>query len=92
MGYQGDPVLEDPNFQRPAWTKDGSLMTFRKLEQDVPGFNDYIKQNGCKWRQFVKNPKEIVPPLTDQEGEELFAARLVGRWKSVSVSRDLVYC
>ncbi|TFY80200.1 dyp-type peroxidase [Hericium alpestre] len=85
MGYKGDPFYDDPNGpQRPAWTKDGSIMVFRKLEQDSIGFDKYLADNGPKWRQWLtpEQVNDINPPLTDQEGAELFGARLVGRWKS----------
>src|SRR5271154_2972221 len=86
MGYKGDPVFDNPRIrQRPAWTKDGSLMVFRKLEQDVPGFNKYLKDNGPRWEQFIPrgNPGG---PLSAEEGANLFGAQLVGRWKSVCIS------
>lgn len=62
-------------------------MVFRKLEQDVIGFNEYLKTAGPQWRRFLPpdEVKKISPPLTNNEGAELFGARLVGRWKSVSL-------
>jgi len=71
MGYKGDPKLE----QRPEWTKDGSIMVFQKLEQDVPEFEKYVTENGKKLALSEK--------LTEPEGAALFGARLMGRWKSV---------
>ncbi|KAH7912670.1 hypothetical protein BJ138DRAFT_749872 [Hygrophoropsis aurantiaca] len=83
MGYKGDPVLEDRNApQRPDWTKNGSMMVFRKLEQDVLGWNNYLKKYGPYWREFTTVPDEASPPLNDAEGAEFFGACLVGRWKS----------
>ncbi|TFY79001.1 dyp-type peroxidase [Hericium alpestre] len=85
MGYPGDPFYDNPNGpQRPAWTTDGTIMVFRKLEQDAVGFERYLAKNGPKWREWLtpEQVKDINPPLTDQEGAELFGARLVGRWKS----------
>lgn len=82
MGYPGDPVLDDPNkVKRPSWTKDGSMLVFRKLEQSVIPFEDYLKKNGPRWREFIPGG-DISPPLTDQQGSDLFGARLIGRWKS----------
>ncbi|OBZ77251.1 Dye-decolorizing peroxidase msp1 [Grifola frondosa] len=87
MGYKGDPLLPDPKNPkaptRPAWTKDGSFMVFRKLEQNVEDFNTYLKQNGPYWRNFVpKDHDSVKDPLTDAEGAELWGARMLGRWKS----------
>lgn len=84
-GYKGDPVVDDPNstIKRPAWAKDGTMMVFRKLEQDVLGFDDYLATNGKRWREFSLNGAK--DNLTDEEGAELWGARMIGRWKSVSV-------
>ncbi|EED79944.1 predicted protein [Postia placenta Mad-698-R] len=87
-GYKGDPVFDNPYLsaseKRPDWTKDGTFMVFRKLEQDVIGFSNYLKSAGPQWRRFLPQDEmnKISPPLTDNEGAELFGARLVGRWKS----------
>ena len=66
MGYPGDSVLDKPDsIQRPSFTKNGTFMVFRKLEQDVCGFEKYVedKRGGAS--------------------SELFAAKMVGRFKSV---------
>ncbi|CAL1711609.1 unnamed protein product [Somion occarium] len=84
MGYKGDPVFDstDPNVtKRPYWTKDGSLMVFRKLEQDVKGFEDYLTQNANRWRDFWP-PGTVGQDLTPKEGADLWGARMIGRWKS----------
>lgn len=88
MGYQGDPFYDDRDGpQRPSWTKDGSIMVFRKLEQDAIGFERYLKrpENGPSWQEWLtpEQVQDISPPLTNEEGAELFGARLIGRWKSV---------
>lgn len=87
MGYKGDPYLN----QRPAWAKDGTLMVFRKLEQDVVGFDEYLAKAGPLWRKFLPPAQvpKVNPPLSDEEGADLFGARMVGRWKSVRVSLDI---
>jgi hypothetical protein len=91
MGYPGDPVLDDPNkVKRPSWTKDGSMLVFRKLEQSVMPFEDYLKKNGPRWREFIPGG-DISPPLTDQQGSDLFGARLIGRWKSVCIHVLLLF-
>ncbi|KAJ7644465.1 dye-decolorizing peroxidase precursor [Roridomyces roridus] len=67
VGETGDPNLDS----RPAWAKDGSFLVFRKLQQLVPEFN-----------QFLTDHPLDVPSLTPAEGSELLGARMVGRWKS----------
>jgi len=87
MGYPGDPVLDDPRVEvkRPSWTKDGTILVFRKLEQSVIPFEEYLAKNGRRWREFIPGGEASVSqPLSDQEGADLFGARLLGRWKSVS--------
>lgn len=84
MGYKGDPLVDDPEslIKRPEWTKDGTVMMFRKLQQFVPEFDEYLRKHGLRWREFA--PGGDSNKLTDEEGADLFGARLVGRWKSVS--------
>ncbi|OCH91041.1 Dyp-type peroxidase, partial [Obba rivulosa] len=82
MGYPGDPVFDRPEkMQRPAWTKNGSLMVFRQLEQDVVEFDAYIKKRGKDWPKYVQGV-DVQPPLSDEEGTELVGAQMIGRWKS----------
>lgn len=93
MGYPGDPVLDDPRVKvkRPSWTKDGTILVFRKLEQSVIPFEDYLATNGRRWREFIPGGEASVsPPLSDQEGADLFGARLLGRWKSVSFTEPRI--
>ncbi|KAF7354077.1 hypothetical protein MVEN_01095100 [Mycena venus] len=84
-GYKGDPVFDNPSApQRPTWARDGSFMVFRKLEQDVKYFNDYMERNWKKWRYYTPVPDE-APPEFDTEKEAAIAfigATLLGRWKS----------
>lgn len=44
MGYPGDPVRDDPTakVKRPAWTKDGTMLVFRSLEQFVIPFEQNV--------------------------------------------------
>ena len=86
MGYPGDSLYQNKKTPRPAWSKDGTLMVFRKLPQLVPEFNKYVSDAGPKWREWMPadDVPKIQPPLSDEEGAALFGARLVGRWKSVS--------
>lgn len=84
MGYPGDPVRDDPNVlvKRPGWTKDGTILVFRKLEQYVVSFDDYLARLGPRWREFIPGG-DISPPLSVDEARGLLGARLFGRWKSV---------
>lgn len=87
MGYKGDSVFDntDPRVpKRPTWTKDGTFMVFRKLEQDVKGFRNYCETNGPRWKNFW-SPGTVGNDLTDDEATELWGARMIGRWKSVGV-------
>ncbi len=80
MGYPGDPVFDDKRqLQRPSFTKDGSLLVFRKLEQAVLMWNDYIEQN--YHRVVEKKPTKDIT-LDENTRKELFGARQFGRWKS----------
>ena len=71
FGYQstdretGDPV--EAGKLNPAWLKNGSLLVFRRLQQNVAGFT-----------RFVKDAASIIPGMTP----ERLGALLVGRWKS----------
>jgi Dyp-type peroxidase family len=51
-----------------SWANNGSFLVFRKLEQDVQAFWDYLKQK-IEDRQMKLSPED-------------FAAKIVGRWKS----------
>jgi Dyp-type peroxidase family len=71
FGYSGqdpyDPVAPGTPPSVPAsWVENGSLMVFRRLEQKVPEFNKFVEEQAQKLR---------IDP-------ELFASRMVGRWKS----------
>ena len=61
-GRQGDTLQN----QRPAWTLDGSFLCFRKLQQNVP-----------EWNQFLVDASNQLGTWSDQLG-----SRLIGRWKS----------
>ncbi|MBV9617453.1 MAG: Dyp-type peroxidase, partial [Ktedonobacteraceae bacterium] len=71
----GQPVESDfgqKQFVPPPdlkWMLNGSFQVFRRLKQDVPGFNEQ--------EQEVLNPLPPDDPLRDRIG-----ALLVGRWKS----------
>ncbi|KAF8319031.1 Dyp-type peroxidase [Clavulina sp. PMI_390] len=65
-GRSGDSVTN-----RPSWTRDGSFLVFRKLQQYVPEWNNYVVANAIKSNN-----------LTTAQGAALFGARLIGRWQS----------
>ncbi|KAK7038734.1 hypothetical protein VNI00_010619 [Paramarasmius palmivorus] len=77
LGYPGDPVY-DKKSTRPAFTKEGSFMVFRKLEQNVLFLEDYTNQNWSSVPADVPGGK----PLDEDERKKLFEARLLGRFKS----------
>jgi len=62
---------------RPTWAKDGSFLAFRQLKQLVPEFHKFLTDNPLP-----------VPGLTPQQGSDLLGARMIGRWKSVSIYND----
>ena len=76
LGEVGDSQASS----RPAWTKDGSFLAFRQLAQLVPEFNKFLTDNPI-----------VEPGLTPEQGSALLGARMVGRWKSVSLFLYLLY-
>jgi deferrochelatase/peroxidase EfeB len=72
LGEKGDPLAK----KRPAWAKDGSFFVFRQLQEMVPEFNRFLKENA------IQDPTGRVN-LTQEEGAEMLGARFFGRWKSV---------
>jgi Dyp-type peroxidase family len=61
----GGPVK--PGKLKPAWLKNGSLLVFRRLQQNVAGFT-----------RFLKDTAATMPGMTPDR----LGALLVGRWKS----------
>ncbi|KAF8520036.1 dye-decolorizing peroxidase precursor [Hysterangium stoloniferum] len=61
----------DTNTKRPKWTKDGSFLAFRQLQQFVPEFNQFLDQNAIAGAD-----------LTHEQGAALLGARMFGRFKS----------
>jgi Dyp-type peroxidase family len=65
LGYPDEsgvvPLLPKPD----VLSRNGSFMAYRRLEQHVGKFRDFLREQG-------KTP----------EGEELIAAKLMGRWRS----------
>ncbi|RMZ85686.1 hypothetical protein DV736_g6562, partial [Chaetothyriales sp. CBS 134916] len=59
--------------QRPDWSRDGTIMCFRKLDQLVPEFHAFL-------RAF---PIDVADPGAPPTlGSDLLGARMVGRWPS----------
>lgn len=83
LGYPGDPVFDNKNLPvRPSFTKNGSFMVFRKLEQNVLVLEDYVTKYWKTIPRDIAGDNSII--LTDNQRKQLFGARLVGRFKSVS--------
>ena len=81
LGQPGDTLAPT----RAPWTKNGSFLSYRHLQQLVPEFNAFLKD--------VVLSSIVTPPLpsaTDSEDiqkrVDFLGARLVGRWKSGMIS------
>jgi Dyp-type peroxidase family len=65
--HPGHPTTEGPATQMAApWMRNGSYMVFRRLEQKVPEFRQFVAERAARLGM----------------DRELLAARMVGRWKS----------
>lgn len=64
---------EEAVVPQPAWLKNGSFLVFRRLNQDVSGFRDFVRDATAK---LAATP--AFPGIT----ETRLAALLVGRWPS----------
>ena len=66
-------------------------MVFRKLEQNVLALEDYVAKHWETIPIDVAGDNSIF--LTTDQRKQLFAARLIGRFKSVSytVAKSLVW-
>jgi Dyp-type peroxidase family len=77
LGYPAtgpDPLVPGPLSEaRPAWTRNGSFLVYRRLRQDV----------GLFWRTMREEASRLAK-LHGFQGltEDRLAARLVGRWQS----------
>ena len=63
----------DPLLARPAWTRNGSFLVFRRLRQDVAAFRRFLTQAAADLSR-----KPGWEGVTDQQ----LGALLVGRWPS----------
>jgi len=81
LGYPGDPVYDNTDaLARPGFTKDGSFMVFRKLEQNVLFLEDYVNKNWTSIPAKVGQDGDVS--LTTGQRKKLFAARMVGRFRT----------
>jgi deferrochelatase/peroxidase EfeB len=86
-GEKPPPLDKELPFE-PTWTRNGSYMVFRQLQQLVPEFHKFTREEAN--RLVMKNP--AVSPglvrgrLCRSEAEKLtlqqIGARMVGRWPS----------
>lgn len=61
-----NPIQPPAPPQAPDWTKDGSFLVFRRLRQNVQGFNEFVAQTAN----------------ANSMSEDLLGAKFVGRYKS----------
>ncbi len=66
LGYPDESGLTPPLPQPEILTRNGSYMAYRRLEEHVGKFRDLLREQGGETR----------------EGQELVAAKLMGRWRS----------
>ncbi|KAL8283689.1 hypothetical protein RQP46_005484 [Phenoliferia psychrophenolica] len=64
-------ILTGQDAATTTWTKDGSFLTFRELQQLVPEFDGFVHTVAASFQP-------TVPGIT----AEAVGARIVGRWKS----------
>ncbi|GFF31041.1 dye-decolorizing peroxidase msp1 [Aspergillus udagawae] len=66
IGHDGDAL------KQPAWTKDGSFMVFRDLQQLVPEFDQFLEDNAHASRSTEKSPAS----------PNKLGALIMGRWRN----------
>lgn len=66
-----DPLMPGPPKPAPEWARNGSLLAFRRLRQDVPAFRRFTEQEVARLRE--------LPGFADIDQSRL-EAELVGRW------------
>ena len=67
----------DENRPKPEWMKDGSFLVFRKLEQHVGKWNDFVVN---RWKD------------AGSTGPAQFGAQLMGRWQSGRSISTIMTC
>lgn len=72
LGYATKELPSSPNQALTGELfRDCTYMAFRWMSQDVPGFEQYLDDNAHR----------VAPGRPREEGRELLAAKLVGRWR-----------
>jgi Dyp-type peroxidase family len=66
LGYPDESGLSPPLPQPEILTRNGSYMAYRRLEEHVGEFREFLREHGGETRA----------------GQELVAAKLMGRWRS----------
>jgi Dyp-type peroxidase family len=79
FGYPGQSALDlvRPGIVAdagPSWGRNGSLLVFRRLNQDVAAFHDFLRSTAAQLARQVPTLAGISP--------EWLGARLLGRWQS----------
>ena len=82
IGYPGEGGELAPMALPHLLAQDASYLVFRKLEQDVPGFHRYLKQQA---ESFVRALAGGLP--AGATAEEFLAAKMMGRWRDGSEER-----
>ena len=73
LGYSTETVSSAPPSGPAAdLVRDSAYGAFRWIHQDVASFNRFLR---------VRGP-ELFPQLTQEDAEELLAAKLMGRWRN----------
>ena len=67
------PFAPAANVVGPYWAKNGSFLVYRRLRQDVPAFNRFLKLEASRLASIPEFKK-----FTDEQ----LGAMLVGRWRS----------
>jgi len=79
FGYPQPPAPQrPPQPPTPDWVKNGSFMVFRRLNQLVPEFTNYILDQA----EHIQVTDSNGNVLGTQMDPVLLGARMVGRWKS----------
>lgn len=77
--FLGRKEDEKNGSDRADWALDGTFLVFRKLQQKVPEFNNFLEKYKLPTADTTK-PDVKIGRLS--AGAELLGARIVGRWKS----------
>jgi Dyp-type peroxidase family len=79
IGYPGEGGELAPMALPHLLAQDGSYLVFRKLEQDVPGFHRYLKQQAASFARVL-----VGGLPAGATAEEFLAAKMMGRWRDGS--------